>query len=343
MANSSSRKMWASVVFTSFWTLALGQDSQTEKGSKNPLHYLPNYGAAAVGLIFMILLLATHTFLTIKTRAKYMIVLLVAEACYAVGIAIRFPFHQNPDTLITYVILNLFTTLAPCGFIAAEYMILGRLARWVKGERHLLIRPSRLTKVFVTSDVVTFLIQAAGGGLSAQADGDPNKAKFGADIFLAGLILQLVSFAFFTSIFLLFAYRMRTNEPQTWERDHIYGLPWKRDWRTFILAMGLSCIGVLVRSVYRCIELSQGYTGHLTTTEWYFWVFDFVPLYLALSVYIPFWPGFFINRDTPIEAAGHQLEPASTTTLSTPELGGGKYKSHVYEDRHEQSRMYGPR
>ena len=71
----------------------------------------------------------------------------------------RFPMHQNPDSLITYVILNLFTTLAPCGFIAAEYMILGRLATWVKGERYLMIRPSRLTKVFVASDVTTFLIQ----------------------------------------------------------------------------------------------------------------------------------------------------------------------------------------
>ena len=67
--------------------------------------------------------------------------------------------HQNPDSLITYVILNLFTTLAPCGFIAAEYMILGRLATWVKGERYLMIRLSRLTKVFVASDVTTFLIQ----------------------------------------------------------------------------------------------------------------------------------------------------------------------------------------
>lgn len=71
----------------------------------------------------------------------------------------RFALHQNPDSLIIYVVLDLFTTLAPCGFIAAEYMILGRLTTWVKGERYLMIRPSRLTKVFVASDVTTFLIQ----------------------------------------------------------------------------------------------------------------------------------------------------------------------------------------
>ena len=56
--------------------------------------------------------------------------------------------------------------LQPCAFIASEYMLMGRLARYIKSNKHLLIRPQRITVVFVVSDVSTFLVQAAGALLS---------------------------------------------------------------------------------------------------------------------------------------------------------------------------------
>ncbi len=43
---------------------------------------------------------------------------------------------------------------------------MGRLARYIKSNKHLLIRPQRITVVFVASDVTTFLVQAAGALLS---------------------------------------------------------------------------------------------------------------------------------------------------------------------------------
>lgn len=54
---------------------------------------------------------------------------------------------------------NLMTTLAPCLFIATEYMILGRLAAWLRCTRFLLIPAGRITLIFVMSDVCTFMIQ----------------------------------------------------------------------------------------------------------------------------------------------------------------------------------------
>lgn len=56
--------------------------------------------------------------------------------------------------------------LSPCGFIATNYMILGRLARHLDHGEYLFISPMRVTMIFVLSDVSTFLIQAAGGGIS---------------------------------------------------------------------------------------------------------------------------------------------------------------------------------
>lgn len=66
-----------------------------------------------------------------------------------------------------------------------------------------------------------------------------------AKIFLVGLILQLVSFVFFTLVYLRFIYRMRKYEPMLWNRDD--KLSWFNDWRTLAAALGISCVGIIVR------------------------------------------------------------------------------------------------
>ena len=49
--------------------------------------------------------------------------------------------------------------LKPCFFIAANYILLGRLAREIDCGDHVLLPLRRLTLVFVMSDVTTFIIQ----------------------------------------------------------------------------------------------------------------------------------------------------------------------------------------
>jgi hypothetical protein len=56
----------------------------------------------------------------------------------------------------------------------------------------------------------------------------------------------------------------------------------------------LTAPALQIRSVYRTIELSQGFEGHLSTIEAFFYGLDTLPLFLAIVVYIPFWPGRFI-------------------------------------------------
>lgn len=53
-------------------------------------------------------------------------------------------------------------------------------------------------------------------------------------------------------------------------------------------------MGIQIRSVYRTIELSQGFGGHLATVEGLFYGLDTLPLFLAFAIYVPFWPGRFI-------------------------------------------------
>lgn len=68
-----------------------------------------------------------------------------------------------------------------------------------------------------------------------------------------------------------------------------------------------------VRSVYRTVELSEGFDGYLTRTEVFFYALDFVPLIVALTIYLPFWPGRYIPRTLP-------TAPAIVGEVASPEL-----------------------
>jgi len=81
-------------------------------------------------------------------------------------------------------------------------------------------------------------------------------------------------------------------------------------------ALNISCIGILVcaliaqlehylrawicpevRSGFRVVELSEGFQGRLATSEAFFYGLDTLPLFVAISIYIPFWPGRFIKKN----------------------------------------------
>lgn len=52
--------------------------------------------------------------------------------------------------------------VAPALFAASIYMELGRIIRLVKGEKLSLVRVTLMTKIFVSGDVLSFLMQASG-------------------------------------------------------------------------------------------------------------------------------------------------------------------------------------
>lgn len=55
-----------------------------------------------------------------------------------------------------------------------------------------------------------------------------------------------------------------------------------------------------VRSIFRTIELGEGYAGYLATHEVYFYTLDTLPLFIAISIFVPFWPGRFIREESSV-------------------------------------------
>jgi len=265
-------------------------ESRDSSDPNNPLGYIASNSLTTVGISIVLVIALIHTFWTFRYRPKWMLALVIGEYCYAVGFAIRYLVHSNPDSTGIYIAEDMFIVLSPCAFIAADYVLLGRLARFLSCGEYIPLPINKVAVIFVTSDISTFLIQAAGGTLSISTN--PTTASAGSHIFLAGLVLQLASFTIFTLMYIRFLYMVYTRRPEIWNHDQ--GKRWYMDWRALAGALSVSCVGILIRSGYRVAELSYGYRGFLATTEAYFYLLDTLPLVIANSAYVPFWPGRFI-------------------------------------------------
>ncbi|TRM67760.1 RTA1 like protein-domain-containing protein [Schizophyllum amplum] len=255
----------------------------------NPLRYIPTTALTAVSFSLILVVGIIQVLSMWRYGAKWMLAMTIGCFTFALGLALRFGLHDDPQSTGIYIVFYLFTVLSPCAFIAADYVLLGRIARAIGCGQYLAISPRRITVVFVSSDITTFLIQAAGGGLSTSGKNNPELALTGSRVFLAGLALQLLSFVIFTIIYALFLYRVYRFRPTAWTQDK--GMPWYKNWLSLAGALVLSCIGILIRSVYRTIELSEGFNGPLATNEALFYGLDTLPLFIAIAIYIPFWPG----------------------------------------------------
>lgn len=63
---------------------------------------------------------------------------------------------------MAYVIQSTYILLAPTLMAASIYMMLGRIIRLTNGEAHSFISSSKITKIFVTGDVICLLAQSGG-------------------------------------------------------------------------------------------------------------------------------------------------------------------------------------
>lgn len=131
---------------------------------------------------------------------------------------------------------------------------------------------------------MTFLIQASGGGISTSA----NLHSVGTNIFLAGLVLQLASFLLFSVLCAVFIIRVYKYDKALWNRP---------GWKGLYAALGWTCVMFLIRSVFRTVELSEGYSGYLSTHEVYYITLDALPLWLGIIVYAWFWPAKYLHFD----------------------------------------------
>jgi hypothetical protein len=99
-----------------------------------------------------------------------------------------------------------------------------------------------ITLTFVTCDVITFLIQCAGGGLLASANSDQSKANLGSHILVVGLVLQVITFGFFAVASMWFVYKMKHQRELPIEAKYS-----ERKRKVLMRCLWASCFFIIVR------------------------------------------------------------------------------------------------
>ncbi|OQD91871.1 hypothetical protein PENSOL_c047G07669 [Penicillium solitum] len=112
--------------------------------------------------------------------------------------------HHEAGSIVPYTIQNVFLLLALTLFAASIYMVLGRIIRCLHTKSHSLIRINWPTKVFVSGDVLSFLIQGGAAGLMVSG----SNSKMGSNIVVVGLLIQIAMFCFFILTSVIFEVRM---------------------------------------------------------------------------------------------------------------------------------------
>ncbi|KAJ7105176.1 RTA1 like protein-domain-containing protein [Mycena epipterygia] len=230
----------------------------------------------------------------------FMLLLPIGITAMTVGFVVRILVHYSPTSSGLNIVTILLILLSPCLFLALDYSILGRLSGILGPEvssKTMFITPTRVAKIFVWGDVATFLMQALGGSMTTSSS--RTSANLGNTIMLIGLGIQLVSFALFVTLAIVFGFRVRTRFPEVWHvrggaRLTVFG-GHVADWLILYYTLCVTCCGILIRSVFRMAESIQGHSGYISTHEGFFYCFDALPLWVSMSLYCVVWPPRFLN------------------------------------------------
>ncbi|KAM0354935.1 hypothetical protein ACHAPU_000774 [Fusarium lateritium] len=245
-------------------------------------HYHPTVVGGAVFAILYICTTLLHFWQLYRGLSWFLIPLAIGGLLEIVGYAARAKSgNESPDwTLGPYIMQSILLLVAPALFAASIYMELGRIILMVDGEDRALIAKKWMTKVFVTGDVLSFILQGGGGGY--QASGTLEALDGGAKVIIGGLFVQLLFFGVFVIVAVSF-HRALVLKPTPLSRADM-------PWRKHMYVLYAASLLIMVRSLFRAIEYLQGFDGYLLHHELYLYIFDAVLMLLVMILFNWFHP-----------------------------------------------------
>ena len=113
---------------------------------------------------------------------------------------------------------------------------------------------------------------------------------------VGGIVFQMASITVFVGFFVEFLRRVRSQKKSLGTKINV-----------LIAATAFSCTMIYMRSIYRTIELLQGWTGYLITHEPYFIGLDAVMMLLAVSIFNIIHPGLCLPQSRNVEESAYDF------------------------------------
>lgn len=152
---------------------------------------------------------------------------------------------------------------------------------------------------------------------SSESDNNGDTAP-GTNTMVAGIVFQLFSITMFVICAIDVFRRVK--------RLGMLNLATKGPLRPLLGAMVLSVVCIYIRSIYRTIELSQGWSGYLITHQSYFIGLDGVMMVIAVVVFNICHPGWLLPSEVTFTLPKHRpSEPSQTEALTLNTVSGFKF------------------
>ena len=283
------------------------------------LAYQPSLAANVLFLILFIFALAFHVYQGWKYKTWFFTgAVSIGCICEVMGYGGRIMLHNNPfsfdgfilqigksiifsplpfhPTAPQYVIhhyhiltpvLKVIITLAPAFMCAAIYVTLSQIIYHLSSECSR-FPPQLFPYLFVICDLISLVLQAAGGGVSSVSLG---RNLAGVDLTLTGLGFQVFTLTLFVVLAVDYWMRyakLRKTRPSSGRAGESVGRqesekefrttedPLTKRFKIFAIFLSVSIVCIYARCCYRIAELKQGYEGHIFHEEGTYIVFESV-------------------------------------------------------------------
>jgi hypothetical protein len=197
--------------------------------------------------------------------------------------------YNNPYSSLGFEIQICCLIISPAFMSAGIYLTLKHVVinfgtAWSR------LPPVWYTRIFITGDIFSLVLQGAGGGIAATADPDSSLLDVGTNLMIAGVVLQVVLLAIFGA--LLTEYTIRTSKRRGQLSSEAMTLFHKTSFRCFIFAIIVGYMGIFIRCVYRIPELTGGWRSEIMRNEAEFIVLEGVMIVISVLVLTVFHPGY---------------------------------------------------
>ncbi|PYI11623.1 RTA1-domain-containing protein [Aspergillus sclerotiicarbonarius CBS 121057] len=256
------------------------------------VYYVPSLAGNAFYLAVFAALLIAQVGLGIRYRTwGYLIGLFGGLVLEIIGYAGRLQMHYNPFRFDPYLEYLICLTIGPAFFSASIYICLGRIVV-IYGEKVSRLRPRTYTIVFVLCDLISLILQAAGGAITSTADADQaDLAQTGVNIMIAGLATQVASLVLFMGLCLDYAWQVRKNPHNLNPDVRMRNLRNSFLWKAFLGGLALATLTIFIRSVFRVAELKGGFHSALANNEVDFMILEGAMIVIAILSLTGLHPG----------------------------------------------------
>lgn len=232
----------------------------------------------------------------------------------AIGYISRTISAQDTQARTPYVLQFAVLILAPVLMAGALYVLFGRIIYLVVPKEQRTFRicwvpPRWVTPLFVGFDIAALLLQLIGALMITSGDGtskeDLDIFNRGRDLALVGVVVQIAAFGIFTIAAIRFNFTSKafikalSSEPVYNHGNDSFSMtvqdkPRNGDWRHLLRVVNLATVMILIRSVYRLVEFTEGHGGYINNHEWPFYIFDSVPILPCVALFVWWHPSLYL-------------------------------------------------